>query len=49
MPTLIPFAAIYDPQFIWKYLPFTKGPFTLSLVLGILLLLTFTNLAQTSC
>ncbi|QDU31187.1 Sodium-dependent dicarboxylate transporter SdcS [Anatilimnocola aggregata] len=37
--------AAFDPRFIWNYLPFTQGQFTLSLVLGTLGLLTFTNLA----
>lgn len=44
MPSLL---AAFDPKVIWKYLEgyITQGQFTLSLVLGILLLLTFTNLA----
>lgn len=40
-----PLLAAFNPKVIWDYLPFSQGPFTLSLVLGILLLLTFTNLA----
>jgi di/tricarboxylate transporter len=35
----------FDSSKLWTMLPFGKGPFTLSLVVGILLLLTFTNLA----
>ncbi|WP_425616638.1 SLC13 family permease [Anatilimnocola sp. NA78] len=42
MPLLL---AAFNPKAIWDYLPFTQGQFTLSLVLGILGLLTFTNLA----
>jgi di/tricarboxylate transporter len=40
-----PLLAAFDPKVIWNYLPFTQGQFTLSLVLGLLALLTFTNLA----
>jgi di/tricarboxylate transporter len=39
------FLAAFDPKALWDFLPFTQGQFTLSLVLGILGLLTFTNLA----
>ena len=37
--------ASFLPYTLWQVLPFTRGQFTLSLVVGILALLTFTNLA----
>ncbi len=40
-----PLLAAFDPKVIWPHLPFSQGQFTMSLVLGILGLLTFTNLA----